>query len=162
MAGPRELWVVYEDTGEKELVVDGVPTDRHILDMYYSIFGRESDAWVMHTVDLLPDWWRLVSKVQVRNLTEHRGRSAKPHDDAVTRWEGASPRERVTMQRGWRVVRGRDGGGHHIFRRVPTPPTDSTYVVSMPIVEELEGGIIELPPITPSRLIIPSQELIIA
>lgn len=117
---PRGLWVIYKDTTEPELIVEGATTDVGILALAENVHGRESDAWLLSLMGQLPDWWRLVDTVLATNLTESIDQEMKPGDDARQRWEGVSVRERVALQRGWRVVQGREGG--HLIYRVPNDP----------------------------------------
>lgn len=149
----RELWVIYHGSTEPELVVDGTTTDLGILDLFHNIFGRESDAWLLHTVGQLPDWWRLVDVIQARNLTEHRDREERPKDDADLRWKRASFKERMSYQRGWKIVQGSNGGGNQIYRVAH----DRNQIASVS-VEDLEITPVEIP--EPSKLIIPEKKLV--
>lgn len=149
----RELWVVYHGSSEPELVVDGVTTDLGLLDLFHNIYGRESDAWLLHTVGQLPDWWRLVDVVQARNLSEHQEQEQRPKDDADLRWKRASFKERMSFQRGWRVVQGSHGGGNQIHR----VPKDRNQIPSVS-VQDLEITPVEIPVV--SKLIIPEKKLI--
>lgn len=152
--GPRELWVQYKGKAEPELVVDGTTTDHSILEMFGNIFGRESDAWLLRYMGKLPIWWRLVENVQVRNLSDHKDLTQNPGDDAMTRWDSASIKERMALQRGWRIVRGR-GGGNQIYRVPHHIDRDKSFT---PVsVEGLEITPIEVPE---KVLIIPEQALI--
>lgn len=156
MASPRELWVVFHDTSELELVVDGMTTDDALLNMFHSIHGRESDAWLLSIMGQLPDWWRLIDTIRTRGMTGRRNQSAKPRDDAQLRWKETEARERVTFQRGWRVIQGRDGGGNVIYR----VPNDPERIFSTP-VGEIKIEPIEIPEQRPeSGLIIPERRLI--
>lgn len=159
MTGPRELWVLYRDTPRiPELIVDGTTSDLRMLDLYHSLFKRESNAWLLHLMGQLPDWWRLINKVWLRNLTEHRNPGQKPMDPALHRWKSANARERIMLQRGWRVVQG-VYGGHQIYQVPPSRDTGNRVESSL-VVEELEVTLIESAPPVTTSLIIPEQKLI--
>lgn len=104
----RELVIVYEDR-EPVIVASGFTSDAHVHDMFAYLSGRESDAWLLHIMGLLPPWWQQVSQVQANNL-DLGTLEDTPHEDALARWDDMTTGERRRLRYGWRVVPTGDGG----------------------------------------------------
>lgn len=167
MTQPRELWVTYHGTTEPELFVDGFLTDAATLTLFGTLYAREVDAWTMSIVGQLPDWWRRVDLVEARNLTgpldPDKPNVGRPGDEAAKLWETATVKDRISMQKGWRVYRG-SAGGHQIDRRA----VDTRRIVSAPVqdLDPLETGEVSVEPVRIPRpqqtsgLIIPERRLI--
>lgn len=111
----RELLVTYLGGQGPEVVLDGVTTDHGILMIYNNIIARESDAWLLRKLGLLPDWWRLATAVHVRHLSEFRDTYTHPEALAQRRLADLTEAGREELRYGWRVYQ--SGGGPRITRR---------------------------------------------
>jgi hypothetical protein len=108
--GNRELLLTYLGEEEPVLYLDGITTDHGILEIFLGICGRESDAWLLRNLGLLPEWWRLVTKIQVCNLATHPDDEDRPEKDAQLRLADLTELERDNLRYGWRVHRTEEGG----------------------------------------------------
>lgn len=115
--GNRELLLTYLGEKEPVLFLDGLTTDHGALQIFCTVWSRESDAWLLHKLGLLPTWWRLVSSVSVHNLMHLPDEEMEPEPDAIMRLADLSEPERDALRYGWRVQRTSNGGGR-ITRRV--------------------------------------------
>lgn len=154
----REIWVIYHGTKVPELVVDGFTNDRGALIVKGNMLGHQVNAWLLSIMGQLPNWWRLVHEIQARNLADTDDEFDRPRYEATQLWKSSSPKERMSLQRGWRVIQGPAGGGQ-IYR----VPNDRLKIPSVS-VSDLDPAVIEFPapaPVRiPSQLIIPERRLI--
>lgn len=117
---PRELLIAYhDDPATLETVLAGITADHGLLQMFYTLVGQESDAWLLSKLGMLPDWWHLISAVHARNLSngdlvEH------PAEDAEQRLSELSHVEQARIRTGWLVLRTKAGGV--IYRRLDQTP----------------------------------------
>lgn len=115
--GNRELLATYHGSPVPVVLLDGVTTDHGMLAIFTTIYSRESDAWLLHKLGLLPAWWQLVTSISVRNLAHLPDEEVEPEPDAQLRLADLTEPERDALRYGWRVQRTSDGGGR-IMRRV--------------------------------------------
>jgi hypothetical protein len=107
----RELIMVHDITEESTAsVVNGFTGDDPLLDMFWYACGRESDAWLLQIMGLLPEWWQPVHRVLARNLDRSHDLEDRPHEDALSRWDDMTVGERRRLRYGWRVIPTMDGG----------------------------------------------------
>lgn len=117
MSDQRELVLVHDEleSDPTTTVLTGFTGDDALLDMFWYAYGRESDAWLLHIMGLLPDWWQPVHAVMASHMERVEDLVEDPHRDALTRWDDMTLGERRRLRYGWRVVPTIDGGGR-IYR----------------------------------------------
>lgn len=137
----RELLLVYQGQKEPEVILDGVTTDHGMLMIYHNIIAREADAWLLHKLGLLPDWWRLVNIVRVRHLAEYQDSYTHPEVHAQRRLADLSEPERDALRYGWRVHRTKSGGRitRRVFERKPIQ-TDPAFEMGLRRVQRRALG----------------------
>lgn len=107
----RELILVHDIVEDAPATsVNGFTNDDALLDMFWHVCGRESDAWLLQIMGILPEWWRPVHLVRAMNLGTSADLEDQPHQDALSRWDNMTVGERRRMRYGWRVVPTLGGG----------------------------------------------------
>lgn len=125
--GPRRalVYLYADDRDTRVTVVDGLTTDDNLRRLYEAARELHADAWVLHTEDLLPSWWREVYEIRAEHFSTGRDLVTWPRADGAARRMGLSIDQVHREVDGWRVQRTRDGGGR-ILRNVKVRETRVT------------------------------------